>query len=90
VNPAWPVAQKPQPIAQPAWLDTHTVARSGYSMSTVSMRAPPDSDHRNLIVSPRSLTDSVTAASASGSSVANRSRSARGRLVISSGRARRS
>ena len=29
VNPAWPVAQNPQPIAHPAWLDTHTVARSG-------------------------------------------------------------
>ena len=27
-KPAWPVAQKPQPIAQPAWLDTHTVERS--------------------------------------------------------------
>ena len=27
-KPAWPVAQKPQPIAQPAWLDTQTVARS--------------------------------------------------------------
>ncbi len=28
-NPAWPVAQNPQAIAHPAWLDTHTVARSG-------------------------------------------------------------
>ena len=28
-KPAWPVAQNPHPIAQPAWLDTHTVARSG-------------------------------------------------------------
>ena len=26
--PAWPVAQNPQPMAQPAWLLTHTVARS--------------------------------------------------------------
>ena len=29
VNPAWPVAQKPHAIAQPAWLLTQTVARSG-------------------------------------------------------------
>ena len=29
VNPAWPVAQNVQPMAQPAWLDTQTVARSG-------------------------------------------------------------
>ena len=28
-NPAWPVAQNPHAIAQPAWLDTQTVARSG-------------------------------------------------------------
>ena len=28
VNPAWPVAQNPHAIAQPAWLLTHTVARS--------------------------------------------------------------
>ena len=27
VNPAWPVAQNPQPIAHPAWLETHSVAR---------------------------------------------------------------
>ncbi len=38
VKPACPVAQKPQPMAQPAWLLTHTVARSGYSISTVSTR----------------------------------------------------
>jgi hypothetical protein len=28
VKPAWPVAQKPHAIAHPAWLETHTVARS--------------------------------------------------------------
>ena len=28
-KPAWPVAQNVQPIAQPAWLETHTVARVG-------------------------------------------------------------
>ena len=28
VKPAWPVAQNPQAMAQPAWLLTHTVARS--------------------------------------------------------------
>jgi hypothetical protein len=29
VKPACPVAQKPHPIAHPAWLLTHTVTRSG-------------------------------------------------------------
>ena len=29
VKPAWPVAQNPQAMAQPAWVDTQTVARSG-------------------------------------------------------------
>ena len=29
VKPAWPVAQNEQAMAQPAWVDTHTVARSG-------------------------------------------------------------
>ena len=66
VKPACPVAQKPQAIAQPAWLLTQTVARSEYSISTVSTRLPPSSSHRNLIVSPRSLTDSVTAVSDEG------------------------
>ena len=28
-KPACPVAQNPQAIAQPAWLETQTVARSG-------------------------------------------------------------
>ena len=28
LNPAWPVAQKPQAMAHPAWVDTQTVARS--------------------------------------------------------------
>ena len=28
VNPAWPVAQKPHAMAQPACVLTHTVARS--------------------------------------------------------------
>ena len=27
-KPAWPVAQKPQAMAQPAWVETHTVVRS--------------------------------------------------------------
>jgi hypothetical protein len=28
LKPNWPVAQKVQPIAQPAWVEMHTVARS--------------------------------------------------------------
>ena len=27
-SPIWPVAQKPQSIAHPTWLETHTVTRS--------------------------------------------------------------
>ena len=41
--------------------------------------------HRNLTVSPSSLTDSVTGVSAGGSTPASRSRSAFGRFVISAG-----
>ena len=80
VKPACPVAQNPQPIAQPAWLETHTVARSGYSISTVSMRAPPSSSQRNLTVSPASLTDSVTGTSDAGKASATRARSAFGQV----------
>ena len=29
VSPPWPVAQNGQAMPQPAWLDTHTVTRSG-------------------------------------------------------------
>jgi len=29
LNPAWPVAQNPQAIAHPAWVEMQTVARSG-------------------------------------------------------------
>jgi len=29
VRPSWPVAQNGQAIPQPAWLETHSVARSG-------------------------------------------------------------
>ncbi len=85
MKPAWPVAQNPHAMAQPAWVETHTVARSGYSMSTVSMWAPPASSHRNLTVSPRSLTRSVTGASATGSASASCWRSALGSVVSSSG-----
>ena len=28
-KPAWPVAQNWQAMAQPAWVETHTVTRSG-------------------------------------------------------------
>ena len=67
MKPAWPVAQNPQPIAQPAWVETQTVARSGYSMSTVSMSTPSCSRHRTFTVSPPSLVRSVTRVSAAGS-----------------------
>ena len=53
-KPAWPVAQNVQAIAQPAWLETQTVARVGYRMRTVSISAPslaaPEPLHRLLVV----------------------------------------
>lgn len=60
VKPAWPVAQKPQAIAQPAWLLTHTVTRSGYTIKTVSMRLPSCSSHRYFTVSPLSFSRRTT------------------------------
>ena len=38
--PICPVAQKTQPIAHPAWLLTHAVARPVYRMRTASMSSP--------------------------------------------------
>ena len=53
-NPACPVAQNWQAMAHPAWVETQTVTRSGYAMSTVSTRLPPSSPHNHLVVSPPS------------------------------------
>ena len=85
VKPAWPVAQNPQPMAQPAWLDTQAVTRSGYTMSTVSIRLPSSSRHRYFTVSPSSLTRCTSSARARGNASVSRARSALGRLVSSSG-----
>ena len=54
LKPCWPVAQKVHPIAQPACDEMQTVARSGYSMSTDSIRAPPSTSYKNFVVSPSS------------------------------------
>ena len=51
-KPAWPVAQNVQPIAQPACDETHTVARSALSISTVSTCAPSCVRHSHLLVAP--------------------------------------
>ena len=59
-KPAWPVAQNPQPIAQPTWLLTQTVTRSGYNISTVSIRLPSCNSQRYFTVSPPSLTRRTT------------------------------
>ena len=64
VKPACPVAQNPHPIAHPTWLLTHTVTRSGYSISTVSIRLPSCSSHRYFTVSPPSLTRRTTTCNA--------------------------
>src|SRR5690606_40937294 len=40
LKPWWPVEQKRQLTAQPAWLDTHSVPRSSSGMKTVSMALP--------------------------------------------------
>ncbi len=87
MNPACPVAQKPHAIAHPTWLLTHTVTRSGYTISTVSTRPPSASSHRYFTVSPLSLTRRTTWVSEGGSSTARRSRNALGTLLMSTGAA---
>jgi hypothetical protein len=72
-----------QPIAQPACDDTHTVARSSLSISTVSTCAPSCARHSHLVV-PSVLICVVTGSSASGSASASRNRSSIGSVVISS------
>jgi hypothetical protein len=86
VRPAWPVAQNGQAIPQPAWLDTQTVTRSWYPISTLSTSEPSCSRQRVLRVRPSSQDSSRTAVSRSGSSSpASRSRVAAGMSVIRSG-----
>ena len=53
-KPACPVAQNWQAMAQPAWVETQTVTRSGYAMRTDSTRLPSASAHNHLVVSPPS------------------------------------
>ena len=86
VSPAWPVAQNGQFIPQPAWLDTHSVTRPGYRISTDSTSAPSNSRHRNLTVSPRSVSMRRTSVSSGGKNAsAIASRLSLGRSVICSG-----
>ena len=73
-KPACPVAQNVQPIAQPAWDDTQTVARSPVRMSTVSTCAPSPVCQSHLVVNSSSPCASSTGSSASGSATANRLR----------------
>ena len=63
VSPAWPVAQNGQFIPQPACDETHSVIRPGYRISTDSTSAPSCSFHRNLIVSPLSVSSRRTSVS---------------------------
>ncbi len=83
VSPAWPVAQNGQFIPQPAWLETQTVTRSGYRISTVSTSAPSNSRHSVFTVAPWSASRTDSGVSSSGSSVPTRSaRPSAGRSVI--------
>ena len=81
-KPASPVAQKVQPIAQPAWLETHTVVRSRYRIRTVSMRLPSRVSSSHFNVEPLSATLSAAQrnADASAGASSSRSRSARGSM----------
>ena len=52
-KPIWPVAQKTQPIAHPAWVEMQTVERGvrpgrGYCMRTVSTVEPPGEGEKRL------------------------------------------
>src|SRR3546814_9057870 len=50
LKPWWPVEQKRQLTAQPAWLDTHSVPRSSSGMKTVSMALPCPTSNSHLRV----------------------------------------
>mmetsp|Transcript_22558 Transcript_22558/g.89588 ORF Transcript_22558/g.89588 Transcript_22558/m.89588 type:complete len:208 (-) Transcript_22558:166-789(-) len=66
-KPIWPVAQKTQPIAQPAWLDTQAVARpSSYRMSTDSIAGPSPRRYARLIVPSFAERCSATSSRANG------------------------
>ena len=85
VSPICPVAQNGQAMPQPAWLVTHSVARSGYFISTDSTLAWSMRFHSVFTVSPSSAVSDVTLVSRGGNSSATRSsRAAAGRSVMSS------
>ena len=88
-NPACPVAQNWHAMAHPAWVDTQTVTRSAYSMSTVSTWAPSASDHSHLVVNPLSAVRRETSLSAGDNAAPSDARNGAGRSVISSGRCTR-
>ncbi len=50
LKPCLPVAQKAQSIAQPTWLEMHSVRRAGSGMNTVSMAWPPSMESIHLRV----------------------------------------
>src|SRR5574341_807235 len=90
-KPIWPVAQNTQPIADPACVEMQVVRRFSYPINTASMDFPSGRRKRSLRVCP-----SEDLASAAGdkrlkvNSATSFSRSALGRVVISSGVAARS
>ena len=78
------MAQNGQAIPQPAWLETHSVIRSGYRISTDSISVPSCAFHSVLRVSPASQASERTSVSSSGSSAStNSARPSAGRSVIS-------
>ena len=84
-NPSLPVAQKVQAIGQPDCEDTHTVARSGYTISTASTGDPSGNANNALRVNPSSPFCCPTCFNVNSvASRANRSRNAFGKSVISS------
>ncbi|MCY1553262.1 hypothetical protein D9M68_897300 [compost metagenome] len=49
-KPWWPVEQKRQPTAQPAWEEMHRVPRSSSGMNTVSTALPSPTSNSHLMV----------------------------------------
>jgi hypothetical protein len=62
------VAQNGQAIPQPAWLDTQTVARSGYRIRTLSSSVPSCARHNDFLVAPLSQLSARASVSSGGSS----------------------
>ena len=84
-GPIAPVAQKWQPSAQPAWLETQTVRRpAAWAISTASTTAPSAARSPHFTVPSRETARASGDSAQNGSAPVRRSRRARGSAVTSS------